>query len=415
MALDVLSIFKQSILRFFLRCHLSLPVAILLQLYATRFAKTSLDFLIAKIIMKHLLIAALLVGSAAAFRVDSANLNAYSFEAFTKDFEKTYATAEERASREAIFNANLKMINAHNANPNKGFEMSVNHMADFTEAEFKAVIGFIPASRRGLKPFLKNLQTTTETTTKRATSIDWRQKGVVTPVKNQGGCGSCWAFSSTENMESHWALATNQLLELSTQQVTSCTPNPRECGGTGGCRGATSELGYEYAIAAGGLVLEKDFPYRGIDSNCAQLPNRAPRVANFSSYVAVPTNDQDAVLEALNVGPLTIGVWATPMQFYNRGIFNGCSYDKNMAINHAVQLVGYGTEAGKDYWIVRNSWGGNWGENGYIRLQRDAVAQCGMDSSPKDGSACKDDPDTPLKVCGQCGILYETSYPIAKL
>lgn len=365
--------------------------------------------------MKASLIAALLVGSAAAFRVDSANLGSYTFDAFTKDFEKTYATPEERATREQIFNANLKMINAHNANPNKDYEMSVNHMADFTPTEFKKVIGYTPASRRGLTPFLQKLETSSQSKVQIPDSIDWRQKGVVTPVKNQGGCGSCWAFSSTENMESHWAIRTGQLLELSTQQVTSCTPNPRQCGGTGGCKGATSELGYEYVINSGGLVLEKDFPYRGIDSNCNQLPRFAPRVANFSSYVAVPSNDQDAVLSALTVGPLTIGVWATPMQFYNRGIFSGCSYDKNMAINHAVQLVGYGTEAGKDYWIVRNSWGGNWGENGYIRLLREKEAKCGMDYSPKDGSACKDDPDTPLKVCGQCGILYETSYPIAKV
>ena len=363
--------------------------------------------------MKHLLIAALLVGSAAAFRVDSANLNAYSFEAFTKDFEKTYATAEERASREAIFNANLKMINAHNANPNKGWTMSVNRMSDLSDAEFSSMLGHAPAG--GLKPFLKALQTSTETNVKVPPSIDWREKGAVTPVKNQAKCGSCWAFASVQNMESHWAIKTGQLLELSTQQVTSCAPNPRQCGGTGGCKGATSELGYEYVINASGLMLESSWPYSAVDGNCHELPVRAPRVANFSSYVAVPSNDQDAVLAAVSsAGPLTIGVWATPMKQYAGGIFDGCSYTENVNINHAVQLVGYGTEAGKDYWIVRNSWGSSWGEGGFIRLLRESEAKCGMDTTPKSGSACKDDPDTPIKVCGQCGILYETSYPIAK-
>ena len=364
--------------------------------------------------MKHLLIAALLVGSAAAFRVDSVDLTSYSFEAFTKDFEKTYATAEERASREAIFSANLKMINAHNANPNKDYEMSVNRMADFTPSEMQALYGQIPS--RTLKSTLKHTRTTSKTPkADLPPSIDWREKGAVTPVKNQGGCGSCWAFAAVETMESHWAIKTGQLLELSTQQVTSCTPNPRECGGTGGCKGAIENLAFEYVIDAGGIVLEKDFPYKAIDSNCGQLPNRAPRVANFSSIVLVNENDQDDMLETVATkGPVTIGVWATPMQFYSRGIFSGCDYTKNMNINHAVQLVGYGTEAGKDYWIVRNSWGSSWGEGGYIRLLRESEAKCGINSTPQDGSACKDDPMTPVKVCGQCGMLSESSYPIAK-
>lgn len=367
--------------------------------------------------MKSLVFVAAVIGATTAAglqAVETGPLDSYSFEDYATAFGKTYATPAERESREAIFARNLAVIKAHNANPDKLFVMAVNHMADMTDEEFRAVsTGHTPVSRRGLAPYLRGVSTIAEAPKKHtsiAAALDWRNHSVVTPVKNQGGCGSCWAFASVANMESHYAIKTGELHELSTQQVTSCTENPRECGGTGGCQGATNELGYEYAIRANGLVLERDYPYTGTDGRC-EVPY-AFRKAHFSSYVRVEPNSQEAVLEALQTGPLTISVWATPMQFYSRGIFSGCDYSKNMAINHAVQLVGYGTEAGKDYWIVRNSWGANWGEKGYIRLLREKEPKCGLNYSPKDGTACKDDPDTPIKVCGQCGILSETSYPI---
>eukprot|EP00388_Colpodella_angusta_P040291 GDKK01049790.1.p1 GENE.GDKK01049790.1~~GDKK01049790.1.p1 ORF type:complete len:194 (-),score=8.80 GDKK01049790.1:158-739(-) len=188
--------------------------------------------------------------------------------------------------------------------------------------------------------------------------------------------------------------------------------NPEDCGGTGGCDGATENLAFEYAVKSGGITLAKDWPYTATDGTCA-FPEDTPRVANFSSFVIVKGNDQDALMTAVATeGPVTIGVAADNFDFYNDGIFDGCSYTENIDINHAVQLVGYGTEGDKAYWIVRNSWGKSWGEDGYIRLLRDKVAQCGYDKTPQDGSACKNDPDTPVKVCGQCGLLYESSYPV---
>ena len=114
------------------------------------------------------------------------------------------------------------------------------------------------------------------------------------------------------------------------------------------------------------------------------------------------------------VGPLAVSVYASSWGAYSGGVFEGCSYDSNIALNHAVQLVGYGTdEALGDYWIVRNSWGSRGGEDGYIRLKRDSAAQCGTDSTPMDGTACSGGPGSDEQhVCGQCGVLFDVSYPL---
>merc|ERR1712203_262503 len=114
-----------------------------------------------------------------------------------------------------------------------------------------------------------------------------------------------------------------------------------------------------------------------------------------------------------NNGPLSVAVAASPWSFYGGGVFDGCDYDKNIEINHAVQLVGYGTDASEgDYWIIRNSWGPNWGENGFMRLKRESTAVCGTDDTPLMGTGCVDDGNDVLHVCGQCGVLFDVCYPI---
>lgn len=241
-------------------------------------------------------------------------------------------------------------------------------------------------------------------------SVDWRTKsGVVTPVKNQGGCGSCWAFSAAETMESALAIATGEPAPvLSPQQIVSCSPNPQHCGGTGGCDGSTQELAFEYTKTAG-LTLDSYYGYTATTGTCET--DKCVPVAQNSGHVLLPKNNYTSLITAVaNVGPIAISVAAGGMgwQIYGGGVLTGdCGWDED----HAVQMVGYGTD-GSDYWLVRNSWGASWGEAGYIRIKRygEGKEPCGTDSTPGDGSACEGD-TKPETLCGLCGILSDSSYP----
>merc|ERR1712176_1186335 len=153
------------------------------------------------------------------------------------------------------------------------------------------------------------------------TSIDWREKNVVTPVKNQGGCGSCWAFSATESVESAYAIASGKLLTLAPQTYVNCVKNPNKCGGTGGCEGATMELAFNLT-AQTGIALESTLPYAGRDQTCSEYK----AAVKVSGYVKNPVNDEKALETAVATkGPQAITVAAEPWQFYGGGVFHGCS------------------------------------------------------------------------------------------
>jgi len=308
---------------------------------------------------------------------------------------------------------------------------SVNEFVDRTDDEMRMLRGrpqAVPAAIHTFKDSI-NVENLPD-------SVDWRDKGVVTPPKNQGGCGSCWAFSTTETVESHVAIATGTLPTLAPQELVSCMENPDECGGTGGCEGATAVLGFGY-VSQYGLSSENDYPYAGRDEKCS----RQGPTAKVNGTVVLKTNDADALLQAVaTVGPVSISVAASTWSFYGGGTFLSLSllppnvrthkhahttgvFDGSFGshcdvdIDHAVQLVGYGKDptSGKFYWLVRNSWGSTWGEKGYIRVLRTPGNEpCDYDTTPLDGNcgksgACKC-PDK-VKYCGTCGILSESSYP----
>jgi len=212
------------------------------------------------------------------------------------------------------------------------------------------------------------------------------------------------------------AIATGKLFDLSVNQLAFCAPNPDSCGGTGGCRGSTGELAMDYIVSAG---FYQEFQqgyaenaYRGINQNCT-IPAGKP-VAAIKGYVELPSNNYTALMNAVaTVGPVAVSVDASKWSSYSSGIYSaplGTSPD----IDHLVVLVGYGQDetSGQLYWLVRNSWNPNWGENGYIRLLRspDDENNCAMDSTPQDGLACSGD-TAPVKVCGTSGILYDSVYP----
>lgn len=348
-------------------------------------------------------------------------LDNYSYEDFIREYKKSHllTSSAEYEYRKSVFEKNLAMIKAHNANPHRTYNMNVNHFADLTQEEF---VSMYTGYAQGLAMKHRNLKTSfvpefpkVYKTKDYPKSIDWRTKGITTPVKNQGQCGSCWAFAATACYESHAALATGKLVTLSPQQITSCAPNPHKCGGTGGCEGATAEIAYEYTSTVG-ITAESSYPYTSgttTRTGTCYYPNATmPTVFRNKGYKQLPTNDLNSHLDGIQNGPMVISVAASAWAFYDSGIFNGCSNNlDNVDVNHAVVLEGYGEEAnGQKYWIVRNSWGPNWGENGYIRLARRDVEVCGTDPTPEHGYVCENGP-TSLTVCGECGMLSDTAYP----
>lgn len=356
---------------------------------------------------------ALLNGGAAVKPKTDEEISSYSFAEYVQDFSKPYkAGSAEWAAREAIFEARLEATISTNK-AGLGWRAGVNEFTDQRDTEMpKGYNKALGHSRRaGSALGLAKPKANKISVTDLPESVDWRQKGVVTPVKNQGGCGSCWAFSGTEALESHIAIATGTLFTLSEQEYVSCVENPDECGGTGGCSGATMELLFQHAVD-NGIATEWTYPYTSYYGDSGNCSSSLSSVATISGYTMIPSNSYDDLMIAVaTVGPIAITVDASTWSSYSSGIYSGCNQE-SPELDHGVQLVGYGTEDGQDYWLVRNSWGPTWGENGYIRLARtsDEAALCGIDTDPAMGTGCKDGPDE-VKVCGTCGILYDNSYP----
>jgi len=343
----------------------------------------------------------------------------YSFEQYKQDFEKRYPSTKENLLRKGIFEENLRTILQHNSGVST-YKMGVNHMTDWTPAERKSMLGYhkglahyqvAERNRKYESGELKQIAHPGDRELPR--SIDWREKFVVTAVKDQGQCGSCWSFCSAETIESHWAIATGQLNVLSEQHILSCTSNPQHCGGTGGCDGGTAELAYSSLLNTG-IASEWKYPYLswyGNNSVC-RFSDRVGATARLAGYRTLPSNEYLPLLWAVaTIGPISISVDASVWHLYETGVFDQCN-TTNPDINHGVQLVGYGTTTdGFDYWLIRNSWTPTFGEDGYIRVLRDHPGVCGVDITPADGTACDGGPAT-MKVCGMCGVLFDASYPI---
>ena len=278
-------------------------------------------------------------------------------------------------------------------------------------------------------------------------SVDWRLKdGVTTPVKNQGRCGSCWAFASAAALESHLAIQTNTLFSLSMQEFVSCVPNPKECGGDGGCTGSTPEIAYDF-VAKYGVVEEWSFGYQsyhGEHVNCTIMQHDDANqsklrgadkdgdfvkgaVASIAGFSNLPTNSYSSLMAAVaTMGPVVVAVAASGWGLYRSGVYEDDKAETR-DLNHAVVVEGYGTdqETGQKYWLVRNSWGPRWGEDGYIRLKRvgpstldNPTTDCKLDDKPGDGVACKKDDNgneinpKSVQVCGTSGILFDAVVPI---
>lgn len=362
---------------------------------------------------RKVLFASAVAGSVEAFLP----ADTYQFQDFVQDFGRQYAEhSDEYKLRQGVFSERLSSMAVHNSDTTKTWKRGVNRFADVTREEFKSSLGYNKALARHVaaKAGAEVQSTPPPSIEELPESWDWRERNVVTSVKDQGHCGSCWAFATTETVESHVAIATGTLETLSAQQLVSCAPNPLECGGTGGCYGSIPEVGFSY-LQLYGMTTEWMYSYQsyhGVTPSCAFNISTTPSVVQISGYRVLPSNSYEWVMHALaKVGPLAIAVQADQWHDYESGVFAGCTDKTNVDLDHAVQLVGYGKDENLgDYFLVRNSWDTTWGENGYIRIKR-SRHDCGTDVTPSDGTGCSGGPAT-QHVCGECGLLFDVTYPL---
>jgi cathepsin L len=293
-----------------------------------------------------------------------------SFNHWASYYGKRYS-ASEYDYRNTIFNTNVRTIYKHNlAASNTGsWTMTVNKFADLTPTEFKRLYSM------NYTPFTSN-STFTVPVSALPASVDWTDKGVVTPVKDQGQCGSCWAFSATGAMEGAWAIKHSQLFNLSEQELVDCSV-PQ---GNQGCNGGLMDQAFQYVVA-NGLATDHEYPYTATGPNACKSETSVMTITGFSD---VPANSETALMSAIVQQPVSVAVEAdqSVFQFYSGGVMNSAC---GTNLDHGVLAVGYGSLKGQDYYKVKNSWGADWGTDGYILLGRGnfgAKGQCGIQMDP---------------------------------
>ncbi|KAL3741712.1 hypothetical protein ACJRO7_017219 [Eucalyptus globulus] len=298
---------------------------------------------------------------------------------------RVYKDTVEKAKRYEIFKENVKRINAFNNGKDVGYKMAVNKFADLTNEEFRAsYTGYKRRPTRVLSSGKKKPFKYANFTAIPA-ALDWRTKKAVTPVKDQGGCGSCWAFSAVAAMEGITMIKKGKLVPLSVQELVDCDDKDD------GCMGGLMDSAFEFIVSNGGLTTEANYPYQGIDGTC-NTAKTANQAASITGYQDVPANNEKALLQAVANQPVSVAIegGGYNFQFYSSGVFTGsCGTD----IDHAVTAVGYGKTSGSGgtkYWLMKNSWGTGWGEKGYMRIQKDVSSKAGL-----------------------CGLATGASYPTA--
>lgn len=286
------------------------------------------------------------------------------FSKFLKEFGRDYATVEDTMMRYRIFSGNYRKIQELNEEEN-GVEYGVNQFADLTEEEFRSTYLTYKPSRTPCS--LKHSKTEPKQ------KIDWREKGAVNRVKNQGACGSCWAFSAIGSLEGRAKIKSGKLVSFSEQELVDCS---REYGDNQGCGGGDMNQAFEY-IKDHGIAKEEDYPYEARNRKCRRA--EAPRALKIAGCVNVTRDDNDMLLEALAAGPVSISVTAGnfDFRFYRRGVLKRCGRP-SAKLDHGITLVGAGDENGQAYWIAKNSWGTGWGSRGYVHIKRDTGKGPGM-------------------------------------
>jgi len=316
------------------------------------------------------------------------------FDAWTRAEGKSYTTVEEETAAYTAFESNDRIIEDHNAK-HLSYWLGHNAYSDLTWDQFQQThMGELYLNRAP-----KNVQRVhlkgDALGAPLADAVDWVSKGAVTPVKNQGRCGSCWAFSTTGSVEGAYQIANGNLVSLSEEDLVQCDHN-----GDNGCNGGLMDNAFEW-IHKNGIAAESAYPYTsgtGTTGTCSKAKEAKP-VVTVSSFRDVPKQDEDALKSAVSKQPVSIAIEAdkSAFQLYKGGVLDNPACGEKL--DHGVLVVGYGTDdsSGKDYWKVKNSWGATWGEQGFIRMVR-GKNMCGVASQasyPKGATKAGPSPPSP--------------------
>jgi len=294
------------------------------------------------------------------------------WEDYKLEFDKRY-TAEEEPIKYANWQKTVAEVEMHNAMYGEEFELGINDLSDLSDEEYDRIYlrGLrVPEKSEGI-PWVPSNEPIPN-------DVDWRSQGMVTGVKNQGQCGSCYSFSATGALEGQWKKAHGTLPSLSEQQHVDCSGRY----GNYGCNGGWYQSCWKYAKAVGGNENEQSYPYYARQGRCKF--NRAQVTSTVAGFHDTQPGSESALTSALaQTGPVSVAIDASPSTFrsYRRGVHysRSCS---SRRLNHAVLAVGFGSEGGRDYFLVKNSWGTRWGAGGYIKMARNMGNNCGIASKP---------------------------------
>ncbi|GAB1298281.1 Cathepsin L-like 3 [Apodemus speciosus] len=293
------------------------------------------------------------------------------WEEWKTKHRKIYNTNEEGQKR-AVWENNMKMIGLHNDDYLKGkhgFSLEMNAFGDLTNTEFRELMtGFQSLGPKQTTIFQEPLLGDVPK------SVDWRQHGYVTPVKDQGACGSCWAFSAVGSIVGQMFKKTGRLVPLSEQNLVDCSWSH----GNNGCNGGLPDLAFQYVKDNGGLDTSVSYPYEALNTTCRYNPRNS--AANVRGFVSIQSSEAALMKAVATIGPVSAGIDTKhhSFQFYKGGMYyeQECN---STNLDHAVLVVGYGEESdGRKYWLVKNSWGQHWGMNGYIKMAKDRNNNCGI-------------------------------------
>ncbi len=298
--------------------------------------------------------------------------NVIQFESWRVKHNKTYNSSLDRKNKFLNWFENSIFIKKHNLE-NNGFTLAHNKFSDIKDEWKERNWKNSKMSYYYYAPPLEKKEIVGL-----PEEVDWRKHNLVTDVKDQQQCGSCWAFSAVGSMEGQHAKKSKKLLSLSESQIIDCDVD----GGDEGCDGGWMDGAFQYVIKQGGLETEKNYPYEPTDESC--LFNKSDVVARFSSFKDIVGGEAGLKEAVATIGPISVAIDASmnSFQLYKEGVY----YDKDCSqsiLDHGVLVVGYGTTKDKkDYWIVKNSWGKDWGENGYILMSRNRNNSCGIATKP---------------------------------